>query len=249
VSAPAPTLFSYESVGSTLDEAQKLAKDHPAPFFVFAQQQTAGRGRQGRQWHSPQGNIYFTACLEAPLPPQQMALFTLYVALCITHKLNRLFKSDRIWLKWPNDLWIGQKKCAGVLAEAITIRGVGRRLLLGMGLNVQTQFPQELKKIATSLLKVFGKLPRKGTIERLLCRTTQQSYEKFVTNNYSDELYELWDRYGRLVGKKLHFEHHGNLVEGKVVGLASDGSLCVKTSDKIISVRSGEVTLSKGICR
>lgn len=245
MSAPQPTLFNYESIGSTLDEAQSLAKKTPTPFFIFAKAQTQGRGRQGRTWHSPEGNIYFTACLEAPLPPAQMALFTLYSALCITHGLNRLFKSDKIWLKWPNDLWIGRKKCAGVLAEAVTIRGVGKRLLLGMGLNLQTALPKELKGIATSLKATFKKLPRSGTLERLLCRETLRAYEKFIAGDHLDELFKLWELYGRLVGKTLSFEQNAEVLTGKVVGLANDGALCVKTVQGIIAVRSGEVTLSK----
>jgi len=250
VKRPRPTIFTYESVGSTLDEAQKLAKQHGCPFYIFAQEQTQGRGRMGRVWHSPQGNIYFTACFEANLPPAQLPLFTLYAALCVCRGLNRLFGDDKLWLKWPNDIWAGKKKCAGFLAEVTQVRCVGRRLFLGMGLNVETQtFPGDLKKTATSLKKIFGRKPRAGTLERLLCREVGGAYEKFEAGEYESELFELWNRYGKLVGRTLRFEYNGRQTEGKAIGIAHDGALCVKTKQGVLGLRSGEVTLSAGLRR
>jgi len=217
------------------------------PFYIAAQQQTKGRGRLGRQWHSPKGNIYFTACFSAKeIPLSRLPLFTLFAALKVCDALNRRYKKEKLWLKWPNDLWWGKRKVAGLLAEAPLDKKHGRVLLLGLGLNCDKMpLPADIRKSAGSLEAAFGRVVQKNEITELLCDEVGSAFEAFRTQKFEESLYELWLRYGKLMGRQIRYEESGLVKKGTVVGLGADGELCVKDKNKITTLRSGEVTLSK----
>ncbi len=244
--APAgPTHFHYEVIDSTNEEALRLLKNTTPPFFVTAARQTAGRGRQGRAWHSPEGNLYCTAAFPADVKMDELPLFTLYAALRICHALVR-HTGAKLWLKWPNDLWIGKRKCAGLLAEAPVIPNIGRVLILGVGLNVNTkEFPGELSKTATSLERAMKKTFSLPGLGKILTKELMRAYDNFSSGKYMKDLMLLWERYGKLVGKNITFEQNGKARSGKVMGLGADGALCLKTGNTLHALRSGEVTLSK----
>lgn len=241
----APTHFHYEVIDSTNEEALRLLKNSTPPFFVTAARQTAGRGRQGRVWHSPEGNLYCTAAFPANAKIDDLPLFTLYAALKVCHALER-HTGAALWLKWPNDLWIGKRKCAGFLAEAPVIPGTGRVLILGMGVNVNTkEFPGELSKTATSLQRATQETFSVPALGKLLSRQLMRAYASLVSGKYMRDLMLLWERYGKLVGRNIQFEENGKVKRGRVMGLGADGALCVKIGKHLHALRSGEVTLSK----
>lgn len=243
---PRPTLFEYPVLGSTLDQAAELLKTHAPPFAVTAAAQTNGRGRHGRVWHSPEGNLYFTAALPVGLPMGKLPLFTLYAALRLAHNLNRTTHSRKLWVKWPNDIWCGHKKVAGFLAELITVKPMGRTLLFAIGLNLNTQkFPTEFALRATSLKKIFRHPFDISAVSRRVAAEVFASYELFCSGKYEKDLYLLWVRYNRLAGRVIKYDKNQKVCRGRVEGIASDGALCVRTSKGIETLRSGEVTLSK----
>ena len=240
-----PLTFYYQEIDSTNDEALRLLDSHPPPFFVMAARQTSGRGRMGRRWHSPDGNLYFTAVFEATLQLRELPLFTLYASLRVCHAIARLTGAN-LWLKWPNDIWIGGKKCAGFLAESPVAPSYGRLLLLGIGLNVNTvDFPKDLSGIATSLKIETQKEWSLKEIGTILCGEIIEAYEKFSTQRYEVDMMTLWNRYEKLVGRDIKFEEDGVVHRGRVLGLSPDGSLNVNVNKKAHKLRSGEVTLSK----
>ncbi len=237
------TCFEYDTLGSTNDEALRLLTEETPPIFVSAKNQTAGRGRMGRQWHSPEGNLYCTAAFKAEVPLKELPTFTLYAGLRLAEAIAKKTRV-RVWLKWPNDLWVGQKKCAGLLAEAPVVSGVGRVLILGVGLNVNSiKFPAGLR--ATSLRLEAHKTFDLERLRSLLCSSLAESFERFCAGIYLEEMIELWLCYDGLTGKNICFENKEGVRRGKVLGIDADGALCVKTGKEVVSLRSGEVTLSK----
>jgi BirA family biotin operon repressor/biotin-[acetyl-CoA-carboxylase] ligase len=240
-----PLIFDYQEIDSTNDEALRLVDQNTPPFFVAAARQTSGRGRMGRTWHSPEGNIYFTAVFKAVIPLSELPHFTLFCALKLCDAVAR-HTGAKTWLKWPNDLWIGSKKCGGFLAESPVSPNLGRLLLLGVGLNVNTvDFPEELKKTATSLKLETGKDWPLQEIQKLVCRQILDAYGAFSSRQYEAELMALWDKHDRLTGKEIKFEENGAVHSGRVLGLAANGSLNVNVGGKMRPLRSGEVTISK----
>ncbi len=147
------SLIALESVGSTNDEARNLAgKGAPAGTMVWAKRQVAGRGRRGRVWHSPIGNLYCSVVLRPAVSPAVAAQLSFVAALALGEGLRDSLPSDAAArYKWPNDVLIDGKKFAGILLESqIGDKGVLDWVLIGTGVNVAS-FPSGTERPATSL--------------------------------------------------------------------------------------------------
>lgn len=167
----------YPTLASTNETVRSLAAEgEPAGLAVFAERQTAGRGRMGRSFFSPAGSgIYMTLLLRPQIPPQRLYEITTFAAVATAKAMERSVGISAN-IKWVNDLWIGQKKVCGILAEA-ALQPDGKRLryvALGIGINVkETAFPTELSQIATSLEAECGRrLDRNSIAAALLAELT-----------------------------------------------------------------------------
>jgi len=132
-----PALFQHlmlDEVGSTNDEARRLALSGAAAdcFVVSAQSQTSGRGRRGRQWHSPVGNVHMSVLvnIDDQLPVAAQLGFAASIAM--VDALRHLLPETDFRCKWPNDILLNGKKCAGMLLEAIDQQW----LVIGLGVDV-----------------------------------------------------------------------------------------------------------------
>jgi BirA family biotin operon repressor/biotin-[acetyl-CoA-carboxylase] ligase len=123
-------------VGSTLDEALRLARDRSAPFWVLAHRQTAARGRRGRPWLMPEGNFAATLLLQLSEPPAQMALRSFVMSLALFRAFEEVTaKPVSFSLKWPNDVLLNGGKVAGILLES---PGPAGCLAIGIGVNLRS---------------------------------------------------------------------------------------------------------------
>lgn len=141
---------------STNDDARQAGAAGAAHGAVFvADAQTRGRGRSGHSWHSPPGeNLYLSVLLRPNIPPPALAPLTLVVGWCVARVVDfALGVPGKARIKWPNDVYVGEDKLAGILVET-SLRGSSlAAVIVGVGLNVHTKvFPAELR--ATSLLKL-----------------------------------------------------------------------------------------------
>lgn len=133
------TLIQRESLPSTNDEAARLAAEGaPDGTVVWARCQTAGRGRRGRQWLSPEGNLYCSVLMRPLVPLAQAAALSLVAAVAAGDTVaNFLPAGRRVQLKWPNDVLVEGAKIAGLLLEASGgNRGPVDWIVLGCGINV-----------------------------------------------------------------------------------------------------------------
>jgi BirA family biotin operon repressor/biotin-[acetyl-CoA-carboxylase] ligase len=151
----------YEQVGSTQDLAREWAlSEPPAPegAVVIAEEQTAGRGRQGRIWHSPSASgIMCSIVLRPHLMPEQLQRLTMAAGIAVTETLSA-FLPGAITLKWPNDVLVRRKKICGILSEAIWIDNRPVAVIVGIGINVRTDFSgTEMADHATSLEAELGR--------------------------------------------------------------------------------------------
>lgn len=139
---------------STNDDAKAAAAVGAPELSVFAaDEQTAGRGRGGRSWHSPPGeNLYLSFLLRPGWEPQAAAPFALVVGLAVAEEIDAWIARPRAQVKWPNDVLVDGRKIAGVLLEASIRDGRLASLAVGVGVDVHaTSFPAELAPLATSL--------------------------------------------------------------------------------------------------
>ena len=145
---------------------------------MTAGRQTRGRGKLGRQWLSPAGNLYFSAVLKPYKNPRDLAPITLFSALAARALIVRLTKLPVV-VKWPNDLLVHNKKIGGILTERLA----SGQVIVGIGLNVNAgrrAFPGALKQNATSLALETG---RKFSLPRcvaLLCALLDEEYRDFL---------------------------------------------------------------------
>src|SRR5437763_2982122 len=148
---------------------------------VLAEEQTAGRGRAGRTWHSERAaGVYLTLLLRPKLAPVQAPLLTMMAGLS-AHTAVEAVTGLAVDLKWPNDLIIRGKKAGGILTEMHAEPGQVRFVIVGIGLNVnQEQFPAELANVATSLRQETGKPQSRMELLVRLLREFERDYNRFV---------------------------------------------------------------------
>lgn len=149
--------IQHDVTDSTNLRARQLAATHPGePLLVWAAEQTAGRGRQGRTWHSPRGGAWLTLVWPLSLPAASYEGASLAAAVAVRRALCQLAPQEcrGLEIKWPNDLLLGAGKVAGILCEQAALPGGGEALLVGVGVNVDVDFsqlPAPLRHPPTSL--------------------------------------------------------------------------------------------------
>ena len=232
-------------VGSTMTEAAAWAREGaPHGALVVAEHQRAGRGRWGRAWDDAPGqSLMLSLVLRPALTPERVGLVGLAAGLALAEALDAF--GVGAGLKWPNDVRVGGRKLAGVLAEA---SWAGRRavVVLGIGANVeQTAFPPALAGRATSLRLVTGRpVERLAPLDPFL-----RALERRLSDAERHPARLVAAVEGRLEqrGEEVTVAFPGTdrpPVEGRAVGLAPTGALRLATASDEIAVHAGEVTLA-----
>lgn len=246
---PKAKILFFPQLDSTNSEAERqLAAGRQTPFVVLAGEQTQGRGRMGRRWHSPdkEGNCYMSLIFRPDLSPQRMQTFTLWMGLNLCELLNEFCKTA-VKLKWPNDLILSDKKVGGMLTEARVDADRTRDLVFGLGLNVNGRcrdWPRTLGRNATSLSEARGKRIPANELTAHIIKIGLQSSQLFFERDCELKMLALWKRYDCLSGRKVEVKSENDSVSGYVVGIDNSGSLQLRTgSGKIIALKAGEVSL------
>jgi BirA family transcriptional regulator, biotin operon repressor / biotin---[acetyl-CoA-carboxylase] ligase len=222
------TLRYWAQVDSTQDVARELARaDAPDRTLVVADYQSAGRGRQGRRWIAPPGtaltfSIVFRTVAPAP-PPRR---YTMLASVAVCEAIERLAPNLKPRIKWPNDVMLGERKVAGILAEGSSV-GDALRLVVGIGINVSTS-ADELAAVgsgATSL-RVAG-----AAVERAPLLVAVVERLAWWLGQPLDRLQAAWQDTLWGIGQRLHLAEAGREVEVVVLGVADDGRLRVRDTD------------------
>ncbi len=221
----------YQDVDSTNRAAQELARQGAAEgTAVLAERQLCGRGRQGRTWHSPAGvGLYSSWILRPALPPHQVQLLTLTVAVAVARAISaQTLLSPKI--KWPNDILIGEKKVAGILTEA---EATGERIahvVAGVGINVNhtaAELGQPLEALATSLRLEVGRLVERSALAAQLFVELETWYERLRGRDPSGILDE-WRRHAATLGRRVRVFLGQTTVEGTALDVTNEGALLVE---------------------
>ena len=237
----APIIF-LEETDSTNRAIRRLAEEGAADgTVVWAARQTAGRGRLGRSFSSPEGGVYFSMLLRQSEDPTQDLRLTPAAAVAAARTLERCCGLS-CGIKWPNDLVCGGKKLCGILCESFAARGA-RYVVLGIGLNVNTiDFPPELREIAVSVRQLTGQLTELPVLAAVLAEELDGAAE---AARRSDEA--LLDEYrGRCVslGREVLLLREGESRPAFALGVNEDYSLRVELpGGEIEDVSFGEVSL------
>lgn len=236
----------FPETDSTNIQAKRLAElgaSHGC--LVVADSQTAGRGRRGRHWSSePGGGIFMSLILRPPFSPESASMVTLVAALAVSEGIFRS-TGERVLIKWPNDLVCHRKKLCGILTEMSTEIDRIHYVVVGMGINVNTEtFPEELDKQATSLRLLTGKPIQRSQIAASVLEQFETYYETFVEQG---DLSPFLDRYqSQLVcmGETIRVLLPREEFQGVAEGIDPTGALKVRLRDGTCRlVVSGEVSI------
>ncbi len=241
-------LIALETVTSTNDEAKLLARkgelEAPDGTLIWAREQTQGRGRLGRNWSSPSGNLYTSLILRPDVPLSQMAELSFVAALAVYDALGSLSEpGHQVHLKWPNDILLNEKKVAGILLDTESGNNNEKTdwVVLGMGLNVAWH-PDDTKFAATSLR--FEQWPT--TIEQVL-EAYARSFLSW-TNRWLDDGFEpirkdwLWRCKGK--GEQIQVQVGPKVLSGIFRDVDKNGSLMLDSGDKVQHISAGDVFFS-----
>lgn len=238
-------ILRLDSIDSTNLEAMRQARAGAAEgLCVVACEQTAGRGRLNRTWHSPRdAGIYVSIVLRPTLPKSFWPLLPLMTALAVSDALT---KSCQLHpdVKWPNDILANDRKLCGILAETAETNG-GLAAVVGIGINLAAAaVPPELSETATSIESVTGDTPDVEFVLAELWKAFAERYEALENADGRETIIREWCAnssyaYGRHV--RVSSLENGSLI-GVTRGLESDGALRVETDDgRIRVVRAGDV--------
>lgn len=244
-----PIFKYFESIDSTNLEAKRQAHDGAAGFTVIsAGEQTAGRGRSGHGWISPEGVSVATSMLIYPehISMEHLPRLTIIAGVSVAEAVEELYPLTT-QIKWPNDVLINKRKICGILTELEAENGIAEYVVVGIGVNVhhrKDDFAPEIRDMATSLdLEMDGqKASRKDVIEAIW-RHFLHHYEMFQKNGGSLE--GILSSYNsRLANRdrRVKVVHQVQDFEGTALQMDKDGKLLIRKDDgSIVAVDSGEV--------
>jgi BirA family transcriptional regulator, biotin operon repressor / biotin---[acetyl-CoA-carboxylase] ligase len=235
----------FRITDSTNERAKELATaGAPGGLVVTADEQTAGRGRRGREWFAPRGSCLLYTALRRVFTAQEGTLLPLAVPLAVCEAAEGV-APVRCQVKWPNDVWVEERKVAGVLVEARPEEGWA---VIGVGLNVaipQDDFPPELRETAISLLPTEAEngLPPEGApgIRRSL-EALNESLGRWVRES-DDEVLDAYRARDALTGRRISWDGG----EGVAMEIDERGHLVVEKADgERVALGAGEVQLTLG---
>jgi BirA family biotin operon repressor/biotin-[acetyl-CoA-carboxylase] ligase len=190
----------------------------------LTESQWAGRGRRGRQWSSPFGRHLYLSYGWTQHSPVNAAL-TIVAALSVFTLLQA--RLPDLWVKWPNDLWVGECKLGGILVEARPHDHGETRLVVGLGLNIHDD--PTLPTTAVSLADLDIKVTR-STLAGAILRQWRKDFARFAEEGFTPFL-PLWEKADRLTRQTVQINNAQGVREARVLGLGPDGRLQVSYTD------------------
>ncbi len=227
-------LLYLHRTSSTSDVAKSIcAKEHAHGVLILAEEQTAGRGRNINRWLSARGKgLYFSLVLQ-PATIDNIQVVTLAAGVAVASAVEQS-SGVAARLKWPNDVYIQEKKVSGILTEAVFKGDKLENLVVGIGVNVnhdKEDFGDELLPIATSLKISTGKTFQREIILINILKAFDRTYKMLLGGNTSEVL-KQWYKKALYLGEELIVEKENNSVMGKFVGLNDAGALILEDCNK-----------------
>lgn len=234
-------LVSHERVASTNDEAKALAAaGAPAGTLVWARAQSAGRGRQGRDWVSPAGNLYASLILRPAVPIAVAAQLGFVASLAVGDACLAMAPDATIAFKWPNDVLLSGRKLAGILLES-QARAAGALdwLVIGIGINLAT-YPVDVDYKATAL-SAAGADAEPATMLATLAAALLDWLGRWRDGAGFAAIRAEWLARAQGLGQPIRVRLPGSTLEGIFAGLDSDGALLLDSAAGRRRIAAGDV--------
>ncbi|MGI9253207.1 MAG: biotin--[acetyl-CoA-carboxylase] ligase [Thermomicrobiales bacterium] len=223
------SIHEYETVSSTMDIAAELAANGAAEgAVVLARRQTAGRGRAGRAWANDGDVLQATLLLRPAIPAVQLTLAPLLFGIAAAEAITDLCPNLPIWLKWPNDLWVGDRQHGAKIGGILVEMKAGGAMLAGFGINID--IPEQSLPTGAICHRSAGcavESPR--LLNRLLAHIEDQ-YRALITANGRVPM-DAWLSRAAMLGEQVSVVNHGTVQTGRFAGLREDGALLLEDAE------------------
>lgn len=231
-------LVDLGAVGSTMEEARRrFAPGLAHRVWIVAREQTSGRGRQGRGWASPPGNLHMTLLLPTATPPRDQPKLGFAAGVALARAARSLLPEPVcVALKWPNDLLVAGAKASGLLLEGL---GGGAAVGVGIGVNVVAH-PADTPYRATHLSVEAPGLDR-GRVFACLSRALVEEVDVFAEGRGFALTRQRWLGFAAHRGRQIIVRLDGREIEGVFVDIDADGRLLLDAADGRIPIAAGDV--------
>ncbi|WP_079509531.1 biotin--[acetyl-CoA-carboxylase] ligase [Mesobacillus jeotgali] len=224
-------LHYHESVESTQKIAYKLAYENAEEgTIVIAEEQTAGRGRMDRKWHSPKyTGIWMSILLRPKIPIPKAPQLTLITAVGVVQAIEEV-TGLLPEIKWPNDIMINGKKITGILTELQAESDRINSVIIGIGINVNSaeeDFPEEIKQVASSLAIETGREIDREQLIRTILEKLEKLYLLYLEKGFFP-IKLMWESYAVSIGKQITARTITGEIKGKAIGITEDGVLLIE---------------------
>lgn len=241
-----PNIVYFEETGSTNEEARKLAfAGYPHGTLVMADSQTGGKGRRGRNWHTPKGtSIAMSLILKPQLEAEYASMLTLVQAMAVAKAIEEECGLNA-QIKWPNDILVNEKKVCGILTE-MNLEGTKiSSIIIGTGINVnQEDFQEDISDIATSLKRESGKVHSRENLVKCICKLFDNYFGMFMESKDLSGILEEYNSRLISAGRKVKVLDPKEEFIGEALGINASGELLVKKeSGEVVTVYAGEVSV------
>lgn len=224
---------------STSDMLAALAAEGaPEGTAILARRQTAGRGRAGRGWDSPNGNLHLSVLLRPDAPLRVAPLFGLATAVALADATAAALPGAPVGLKWPNDLLLGDAKAGGILAEAVADNDRIGHLILGIGVNLA--HAPALPDRATACFASFGPPPEPVGFAGTLLDALGRRLGQLAAQGFAP-IRDAWLARGPAPGSPITVRGNAAPRSGRFAGLGADGSLLLDQDGETRAIAAGEV--------
>ena len=235
-----PQCGVFRTLPSSLDAIHDLgAQGAPAGTVVLAEEQTAGRGRDGRTWRSPLGGVWLGVLLRPPPPLPAPGVLSLRVGLVLADVVEAILgvrPTSRAGLKWPNDVLVDDRKVAGILCESRWQGETLQWLAVGIGVNVANEIPAELAERAVALRELRPIVRRIDVLDQLVPALLRLAAHGGQLTEFECAAFARRDW---LRGRQIRAP-----LAGRAAGIRPDGALLVDTGAGTTMVQGGHVELS-----
>ncbi len=243
-------IISYEKVDSTNTVAYGLAeKGMKEGAVIFAEEQSAGKGRHGRVWLSPpKGGIYMSCILRPKITPNEIPRITLLAAVAVAKAVRKTTGLEAM-IKWPNDILANDRKICGILTEMKAEQDSVDFIILGIGINVNSK-PRSAPKGASSIrdeLASGGRLEKvsRVALARAVIETIEEEYMRLKKYGF-EPIIDEWKQLSAMLGSRVKLVLSNRTVEGIAHDIDTDGALIIRVDAGVLEkFSSGDIVVAR----
>lgn len=241
-----PNLLVYDKVDSTSNEAKRIIERGDADFgmIILALEQTDARGRYGRKWYSPRGNLYFSFILDREEIKNSLNKLPFIIALAIREAIIEEADLDEIDLqfKWPNDILLNGKKVAGILLESQLMGSDSQYIICGIGINIEKSPIGMSHNVTAFHEENIESLVKDKLFYNVLLKFEEKYNQYFIEND--EALYDNWLKFAAKIDEEIIVRSGEKEIRG-IFKTIRDGALIVSDGNEEHSIVTGDIFFSE----